>query len=112
MILISDAAPLAGQTEGVCRFGGEEVTVREGKALNREGRLAGSLLTMGTALRKAVQWAGIPLLEAVRMATLNPAHLLGLSDRKGRLVPGADADLVILTPSLEVESVYIRGAEL
>ena len=52
--------------------------------------------------------AGVPLVEAVRMATLNPARALKLS-RKGILAPGADADLVLLSEDLEVVATFVQG---
>ncbi len=109
VILVSDAVPLAGHHDGTFMLGGKSVRVEEGRAVNDEGSLAGSLLTMAGALQKAVQWAGIPLRDALRMASLNPARLLGLSNKKGRLFSGGDADFVILSESLEVQEVYIGG---
>lgn len=112
MVLVSDAVPLSGLDQGSVLLGGRRVTVREGRAVDEEGNLAGSLLTMGGALKKAVQWARIPLKYAVRMATLNPARLLGVSQHKGRFFTGGDADLVILSEFIEVEAVYIGGTRV
>ena len=55
---------------------------------------------------------GVPLIEAIRMATLNPARRVGMSEKKGVLAAGADADLVFLTPELKVANVYTRGVAL
>lgn len=112
MILISDAVPLAGRSEGSAMLGGQRVEVRDGKAVNGEGNLAGSLLTLADAVKRAVQWAHLPLKQTLRMATLNPARLLGLPDRKGRLAQGADADLVIMDQDLDVQGVYISGSQV
>ncbi len=109
MILVSDAVPLAGSPHGSFIMGGERVHVQAGKATNESGRLAGSLLTLAAALRRAVQRAAIPFAAAVRMATLNPARLLGVSQRKGVLRAGADADVVIMNTSLDLQAVYIGG---
>jgi N-acetylglucosamine-6-phosphate deacetylase len=109
VILVSDAVPLAGHHDGTFMLGGKAVKVEEGRAVNEEGSLAGSLLTMADALKKTVQWAGIPLRDALRMASLNPARLLGLSNKKGRLFAGGDADFVILSESLDIQEVYIGG---
>lgn len=109
MILVSDAVPLSGSKGGSFRFGGQEVEIRDGAAVNQEGHLAGSLLTLAEAVRMAVEWAGIPLMQALRMATLNPACLVQVENRKGRLFEGGDADLVVLSESLEIEAVYIGG---
>jgi N-acetylglucosamine-6-phosphate deacetylase len=68
-------------------------------------------LTLDRALRYVVA-LGVPLLEAVRMATVLPARRLGLAGKKGILTVGADADLVVLTEELRVRGVMTRGAGL
>jgi N-acetylglucosamine-6-phosphate deacetylase len=73
-----------------------------------DGTLAGSELTMDVAVRHAVE-VGVPIGAAVRHATANPARVLGLIDR-GRIAPGARADLVALDPdTLEVRAVWLAG---
>jgi N-acetylglucosamine-6-phosphate deacetylase len=76
-----------------------------------EGRLAGSTLTLDRAVRNVVA-LGVPLGAALRMASLNPARLLGIDARKGILAPGADADIVLLDSELRVTGVMTRGAGL
>jgi N-acetylglucosamine-6-phosphate deacetylase len=75
---------------------------------NAEGKLAGSTLTLDRAVRHMVS-LGVELTDAVRMATLNPARVLGMEDRKGVLAAGADADLVLLDGHLDVTRVMTRG---
>ena len=111
IILVSDAVPLAGAGKGSFSMGGQRVQVREGRAVNESGNLAGSLLNMAEAVKRSVATGQISLKEAVGMATLNPAQRLGLADRKGRLATGADADFLVLNDALDVERVYI-GARL
>jgi N-acetylglucosamine-6-phosphate deacetylase len=89
-------------------LGGLKVTVNGGVCRNAEGRLAGSTLTLDRALRNIVG-LGIPLGDAVRMLTLNPATLLGIEFKKGALRTGADADIVLLNDGLEIERVWTRG---
>jgi N-acetylglucosamine-6-phosphate deacetylase len=60
------------------------------------------------ALRNIVK-LGIPVGDAVRMLTLNPATLLGIEFKKGALRTGADADIVLLNDGLEIERVWARG---
>lgn len=111
VILVSDATSAAGMPDGTYRLGTFEVTVSGGVCRNVHGRLAGSTLTLDRALRNVVA-LGVPLADAVRMLTLNPATLLGLELTKGVLVPGADADLVLLNSDLHVAGVMTRGAGL
>ena len=78
---------------------------------NSEGRLAGSTLTLDRALRNIVK-LGVPLADALRMLTLNPAALLGIEFKKGSLRPGADADILLLDEGLNISQVWTRGMSL
>ena len=108
LILISDGTSATGMPDGKYMLGGLEVTVSSGVCRNAEGRLAGSTLTLDRALRNIIK-LGVPLSDAVRMLTLNPATLLGIEFKKGALRTGADADIVLLNESLEVSRVWARG---
>src|SRR6266404_1051539 len=108
VILISDGISATGMPDGKYMLGGLEVTVSGGVCRNAEGRLAGSTLTLDRALRNIVK-LGIPLGDAVRMLTLNPATLLGIEFKKGALRTGADADIVLLNEGLEIARVWARG---
>jgi N-acetylglucosamine-6-phosphate deacetylase len=111
VVLVSDATSAAGMPDGTYRLGTFEVTVAGGVCRNAEGLLAGSTLTLDRALRNVVA-LGVPLADAVRMLTLNPATVLGLELTKGVLAPRADADLVLLDANLRVSGVMTRGAGL
>ena len=73
------------------------------------GALAGSGLTMDQAVRNAVQLLGATVPAAVRMASANPARVLGLGDCKGCIGEDYDADLVLLDPALEVQQTWVAG---
>ena len=75
----------------------------------KDGTIAGSALTMIEAVKNAVTKCGVPLVHAVRMATLNPAKLLGVDDKKGSLVPGKDADIVVFDDEFRVQMTFIGG---
>jgi N-acetylglucosamine-6-phosphate deacetylase len=111
VVLVSDGIAATGMHDGRYRLGNFEVTVKDGVARNSEGKLAGSTLTLDRALRYLVA-IGVPLQEAVRMATVLPARRLGLAGKKGIIAVGADADLVALTPDLRVAGVMTRGTGL
>ncbi|MGH9771563.1 MAG: N-acetylglucosamine-6-phosphate deacetylase [Candidatus Acidiferrales bacterium] len=108
VLLVSDGTAATGMRDGNYRLGNFEVSVRDGVCRNAEGKLAGSTLTLDRAVRTVVA-LGVPLMEAVRMATLLPARRLGLAGKKGVIAEGADADLVALTPDLQVAGVMTRG---
>jgi N-acetylglucosamine-6-phosphate deacetylase len=97
--------------DGDYRLGNFDVTVKNGICRNAEGKLAGSTLTLDRAIRHLVA-IGVPLRDAVRMATILPARRLGVAGKKGIIAVGADADLVALTPDLRVAGVMTRGVGL
>ena len=109
--LVTDACPGAGLPEGSrYRFADQECVVRDGVCLTADGlALAGSRATMIECVRNMVRLAGVPLVEAARMATLNPARALRRDHERGRLATGLRADLVLLTRDLEVAAVWIGG---
>jgi N-acetylglucosamine-6-phosphate deacetylase len=111
VLLVSDGIAATGMPDGTYRLGTMEAIVEDGIARNSQGKLAGSTLTLDRALRNMVA-LGVPLVDAVRMATVLPARRLGLAGKKGILAIGADADLVVLTPDLHVAGVMTRGAGL
>ena len=111
VLLASDATAATGMPDGKYRLGNFQVEVERGICRNSEGRLAGSTLTLDRAVRNIVS-LGVQPLDAVRMATLQPARRLGLAGKKGLIAPGADADLVLLTSDLKVEGVLTRGVGL
>ena len=108
VILISDGTAATGMPDGKYMLGEMEVTVSGGVCRNFEGKLAGSALTLDRSLRNIVK-LGIPVGNALRMLTLNPAKLLGIEFKKGSLRPGADADILLLDRALNITQVYTRG---
>ncbi|WIE71800.1 N-acetylglucosamine-6-phosphate deacetylase [Curtobacterium sp. MCJR17_020] len=111
--LITDAMGAAGAADGSYRLGSLDVIVTDGVAhVAGTDTIAGSTLTQDVALRNAVSLAGRTLPEAVAALTSVPAGALGLGDRLGRLAPGSAADLVALSPALEVQRVWGGGREL
>ena len=74
-----------------------------------EGHLAGSHLTLDNACRNLMAHSGYGLCHAIRMATLNPARLLGLDDEIGSLEPGKKANIIIIDDMIHVKSVFLEG---
>lgn len=109
LMLVTDAIRACGVPEGETELGGQAVTVRGGAARLADGRLAGSVLTMDAALRRAVG-LGLTLTEAATLTASVPAAYLGLADR-GRLTVGARADVVEMDAALRVTRVFVGGCE-
>lgn len=109
IVLISDAVMAAGLEDGEYELGGKRVFVKNGEVRLPEGNLAGSTLTLNKAVYNMVNMVGIPLHDAVRMASLNPSRVIGLSNNKGSIEIGKDADLIIFDENINVFSVIVRG---
>jgi N-acetylglucosamine-6-phosphate deacetylase len=110
LVFITDAIGATGALPGLHRLGPLEVLVKDGRAVlaDHEETAAGSVLTMDNAVALAVRVAGVPLLLALRAASLHPAMVLA-EKRKGYLGPGADADIVVLDRDLSVVSTIVGG---
>jgi N-acetylglucosamine-6-phosphate deacetylase len=107
-VLITDAISATGMPDGTYMLGGFAVQVHDGRC-EFDGRLAGSVLTLDRAIRNTMKFARINLQNAIRMASLNPASVLGIAKRKGNLTVGADADIAVFTPSGEVVRTIVGG---
>jgi len=111
--LVTDATAGAGSPNGT-RFSlfGNDCIVEDGVCLLADGSaLAGSASRMIDLVRTLVRDVDVALHEAIAMATKNPAHEIGL-ERKGRLEAGADADLVVISPELEIVRTFVAGEEI
>ena len=112
--VITDSMRAAGMPDGPSRVGsltgGQDVIVDEGVAWVPDRHcFAGSVATADRLLRTMINIAGCTEEEAVRMATANPAKMMGVYDRKGSIEPGKDADIVIWKGNVEVERTIIGG---
>ncbi len=111
LILVTDKVALA-QTSGTEKtVGRARATIRDGAARLDDGTLAGSIISMLDGVRVMVEKADVRIGDAAAMAATNPANLVGETDR-GRIQLGARADLILLSRTLELKSVFIAGREL
>jgi N-acetylglucosamine-6-phosphate deacetylase len=111
-VLITDATAAAGMPDGDYQLGPIPVQVKDGRCTLRgesDGRLAGSVLTMDRAVRNVTTFADWSLRDAVRSASMNPARVAGLVQH-GQLTPGAEANLVVLSPDGEIRKTIVRGS--
>jgi N-acetylglucosamine-6-phosphate deacetylase len=110
LFCVTDSTAAAGMPDGEYRLGSNVVTKCLGAVRLADGTLAGSALTMDQALRNLMS-IGLTLADASHRLSRYPADYLGLADR-GRIAPGAWADLVVLDRSLNVVAVIGEGARL
>jgi N-acetylglucosamine-6-phosphate deacetylase len=108
---VTDSTPATGMPDGEYMLGRSPVTKCLGGVRLADGTLAGSTLTMDRALRNLVERIGLPLTDAAKRVSTHAADFLGLADR-GRLAPGAWADVVALDAQLAVQAVYLEGERI
>ncbi len=108
-IVITDALAGAGVPNATFEFAGQAAHVIHGAAHLDDGTITGSVLTMDQALRNILHMTGVSLQKAVGMLTLNPALSAQVSQRKGRLEIGYDADLAIFDQSMNLQATLCRG---
>lgn len=112
--LVTDSMRGAGMPDGPSVLGslkdGQEVVIEDGvaKLLDRSA-FAGSVATADRLVRVMHQQAGLTIDDAVKMMTENPARVLGVADRKGKIAPGYDADLVVFDEDIKVSCVVCKG---
>jgi N-acetylglucosamine-6-phosphate deacetylase len=112
--LITDAMRAAGMPPGESMLGSKEnglkVIVEDGVAkLPDRSSFAGSVATADRLVRSMITLAEVPLTEAIRMITQTPARILGVSDQKGSLAAGKDADIVFFDSNINVSMTMIKG---
>ena len=108
--LVTDATAATGVGDGSYTLATRTIYTEAGVTRLGSGAIAGSVLTMDEAFQNILAFTGCTVPEAVRMTSTVPARLVGEGRRKGRLVPGYDADVAVLAPDLSVEAVW-RGGE-
>ena len=109
LALVTDAMAALGMPPGQHRLADLDVWVDDTSARLADGTLAGSILSLDAALRNLIAYTGCSFRDALHTVTMTPARLLGLEDGRGRIGPGAMADLVLLTADLEVMATIAAG---
>jgi len=106
--LISDAIAAAGKGDGDYQIWGETIAVKNGRTGNASGNIAGSVITMLDAVR-LMHSLGVSYVELARMASLNPARLLGIDSDCGSIHVGKRADLVAVDDQWNVRLALVGG---
>lgn len=105
--LVSDSSPLAGLPEGEYEWEHKSIYVKDGACRLEDGTIAGAHALLDTGVRNLVKMVGLPLEEALVPATRVPADVLGV--HKGRLLPGYDADVVLLDEVYDAVLTLVEG---
>lgn len=112
LLLVTDAMRAKCLGDGQYELGGQLADVRAGRAILVDGTLAGSTLRMPEAIKNMMQFTNCSLIDAVFMASTNPARVLKLEVHKGAIAVNKDADLVVLNNELEVVLTMRQGKEV
>ena len=107
--LITDSIEAKYMPDGKYSLGGQPVFVKDNAARLENGTLAGSTLKLNEGVRNFMNTVNISLTDAVDCATINPARVLGIDDRKGSIELGKDADLIVVDKDLNVYMTICRG---
>ena len=109
-MLVTDAMPTVGGSCSTFMLHGQEIGVREGRCTRMDGTLAGAHLDMASAVRNCVDLLDVPLTQALRFASTEPAEFLGLGGCLGRIASGYRADLVAFNPDcMQIHGTWVAG---
>ncbi|APG82980.1 N-acetylglucosamine-6-phosphate deacetylase NagA [Sinorhizobium americanum CCGM7] len=109
IFLVTDAMSPIGTAMTSFFLNGREILRKDGRLTLADGTLAGADIDMLSSVRFVHEKLGLPIEEAIRMASAYPADVMGIASHKGRLLPGTDADFVLLTPELGMKATWIGG---
>ncbi|RLA01140.1 MAG: N-acetylglucosamine-6-phosphate deacetylase [Gammaproteobacteria bacterium] len=112
MILVTDAMPLVGVEQKQFQFFGKTIDRKNNRLTDSEGRLAGSVLDMKTAVNNCVQMLGISQIQALNMASKLPAKFLGLDQQYGTLAVGKKASMVVLDEQGDIVANWVDGQQV
>ncbi|AHG21583.1 N-acetylglucosamine-6-phosphate deacetylase [Chania multitudinisentens RB-25] len=112
LVLVTDATAPAGADIDQFIFAGKTIYYRDGLCVDENGTLSGSALTMLEAVQNSVEHVGIPLDEALRMATLYPARAIGVAQRLGTIEAGKVANLAVFTRDYRITKTFVNGNEV
>ena len=109
-MLVTDAMPPVGGSRSSFMLYDQEIAVVAGRCTRQDGTLAGAALDMASAVRNCVKLLQMPLTDALRLASAEPADFLGLGNKLGRIAPGYRADMVAFDPDdIAVWQTWVAG---
>ena len=109
LVLITDCIRAGGMGKGISDLGGQKVVVDDNSARLVDGTLAGSVLDLNLAVKNMVDNTDLKINEAITMASLNPAKVIGIDDKKGSIKQGKDADIIIFDEEFNIYTTIVEG---
>lgn len=109
LVLVTDSTRAGGMGDGVYDLGGQKVIVKDDFAKLANGTLAGSVLTLNKAVKNIFENTNLAIYEAVKLASLNPAKVIKIDDRKGSLKIGKDADITVFNKDFHIYLTVVEG---
>jgi N-acetylglucosamine-6-phosphate deacetylase len=109
IVLITDGIQAMGLPDGKYVYNGIPYESKEGAARYHDGTLIGTALGLSDILKRFMEFSGVPLIEAIKTVTSNPANVIGIDDHKGYLKEGYDADIVLLKSDQTVAATIVGG---
>lgn len=109
LVFITDCLPAGGLPFGEYTLGGTKIIYNDIVCRLEDGTVAGSVLHLNDGVWNVYKNSNIPLFECVNCASLNPAEVIGVADKKGSLDVGKDADIVICDNNFKVQKTIIKG---
>lgn len=107
-VIVSDSMCAAGHVDGEYDLGGQTVYVRDGKALLADGTIAASTSNVYEELKNVISF-GVPMKQAIKSATINPARAIRVDQETGSIAVGKNADLLVLDDQLNIKMVVVKG---
>ena len=109
MVLITDCVRAGGMPDGEYDLGGQMLTLKGIECRLIDGTIAGSVLKLNSAVKNVLDYTGVPVYEAFKMASLNPANAIHCADRLGSLEAGKDADILIADANINIIRTIKKG---
>lgn len=109
LVLVTDSMEACMKKEGKYQLGGQDVFVKDHQARLIDGTLAGSVLCMNHAVKNAMDFLGVDIVEAVKLASLNPANSINMGQTIGSIAVGKKADIVIFDENVDIKHAFVDG---
>lgn len=109
LVLITDSMEACMKEEGKYQLGGQDVFVKDNQARLADGTLAGSVLCLNQGVKNAMDFFNIDVVEAVKLASLNPANSINMGQTIGSIAVGKKADIIIFDNDIEIKHAFVNG---